>query len=176
MERRFAGRESMLKKICAFPASKIVLGLIIGLALFSLWQVFFVPYHNVSLLSFRQERANTELQIPALQNRGVSLGYATQVPMISQAQAIVLANQLEPTAAVNAKKIAGRYILLNYTANSETTPTRFTNQSAWCIWYQSVPLQVDNTAVDGTSSSPVQQDIYVFLDDRTGRELVVFWV
>jgi hypothetical protein len=83
---------------------------------------------------------------------------------------------LEPTAAVNAKKITSRYVLLNYTANSGTTPTNVENQPVWCIWYQHVPLQVNNTDVDGTSLALVQQDIYVFLDDRTGKELIAFWV
>ena len=169
--------KNVLAKVKISPIGKIVLGFMIGLLVFTMWQLFFVPHTNGPLLSFAQQNPEPEAQIPALQQAGVNLGHATQLSEMSQQQAILLANQLEPLAASGAQHVDSRYILLNYPANGgPTDQQRFLNVPAWLIWYQHVPVQANDPAVDPAPLSHPQQDVYVFIDDHTGRELLALWV
>jgi hypothetical protein len=158
------------------PISKIILGVLIGLLLFAIWQSVFVSHANGPLWSFMQGNSEMETQIPALQRAGVFLAHAAQQADLSQQQALLLANQLEPIAAVNAQHIDARYILLDYPVNNGSTgQQRFTDQPAWLIWYQHVPVQANDPAVDASALSQPQQDLFVFIDDHSGKELLALY-
>ncbi len=105
-----------------------------------------------------------QAQIPALQAEGITLGHPSQAPALSQQQALLLARQLIPDAATQAKSTTASYVLLNYPASSGHPA--FNNVPAWMIVYQQVPV---------TFSSQAHQDLYLFLDANTGKELLAIW-
>lgn len=105
-----------------------------------------------------------QAQIAALQAEGITLGHPSQAPTLSQQQALLLANQLMPEAATQAKSIQASYVLLNYPADSGHPD--FNNVPAWMIVYQQVPV---------TFASQSHQDLYLFLDANTGKELLAIW-
>jgi hypothetical protein len=105
-----------------------------------------------------------QAQIPALQAEGITLGHPSQTPALSQQQALLLANQLMPDVAMQAKSTTASYVLLNYPAGSGHPD--FNNVPAWMIVYRQVPV---------TFSSQTHQDLYLFLDASTGKELLAIW-
>ncbi len=108
-----------------------------------------------------------QAQIPALQAEGITLGHPSQTPALSQQQALLLANQLMPDAATQAKSTTASYVLLNYPASSNhPAHPDFNNVPAWMIVYRQVPV---------TFSSQTHQDLYLFLDASTGKELLAIW-
>ena len=107
-------------------------------------------------------------QISALQAEGITLGHPSQTPALTQQQALLIGSQLMPDAATQAKSTKASYVLLNYPASSNhTNSTSFNNVPAWMIVYQQVPV---------TFSSQSHQDLYLFLDANSGKELLAIWV
>lgn len=104
-------------------------------------------------------------QISALQAEGITLAHPSQAPGLTQQQALLLASQLEPDAATQAKSTKASYILLNFPAGGNGSSS-FNNVPAWMIVYQQVPV---------TFSSQSHQDLYLFLDANTGKELLAIW-
>lgn len=108
-----------------------------------------------------------QAQIAALQAEGITLGHPSQTPGLTQQQAVLLASQLMPDAATQAKSTKASYVLLNYPAGSNhPAHTSFNNVAAWMIVYQQVPV---------TFASQSHQDLYLFLDANTGKELLAIW-
>ncbi|HLI06812.1 MAG TPA: hypothetical protein VKV40_09605 [Ktedonobacteraceae bacterium] len=101
-----------------------------------------------------------ETQISALEAEGITLQHPSQAPGLSQQQALLLASQLVPQAAAQARNMKASYVLLNYPASN------FNNAPAWMIVYQQVPV---------TFASQSHQDLYLFLDANSGRELLAIW-
>ena len=106
---------------------------------------------------------------------GISLGHSSQTPALSAQQALQIAGTLEPDAAANAKKVISEYVLLNYAQKNSTQPD-MTNRPAWMIYYQQIPLQSSDPAVDPTPFPQSHHDLYVFLDATSGKELLAVWV
>ena len=90
-------------------------------------------------------------------------------------QALQIAGTLEPDAAAHAKKVISEYVLLNYAQKNSTQPD-MTNRPAWMIYYQQIPLQSTDPAVDPTPFPQSHHDLYVFLDATSGKELLAVWV
>lgn len=106
---------------------------------------------------------------------GISLGHPSQTPALSAQQALQIANELEPDAAANAKKVMSEYVLLNYAQKNAAQPD-MTNRPAWLIYYQQIPLQPSDPSVDPTPFPQTHHDLYVFLDANSGKELLAIWV
>lgn len=104
-------------------------------------------------------------QISVLQAEGITLAHPSQAPELTQQQALLLASQLEPDAATQAKSTKASYVLLNYPAGGNGSSS-FNNVPAWMIVYQQVPV---------TFSSQSHQDLYLFLNASTGKELLAIW-
>jgi hypothetical protein len=116
-------------------------------------------------------------QVPPLVAAGITLGHADQTSALNQQQALLIARQLEPDAATNAKKVGAQYILLNYIPpGTPGAHTSISNTPAWLILYQSIPSAPNDTSADPTSSSNSSHDLYVFLDANSGKELLKVWV
>lgn len=118
--------------------------------------------------------APTATQIPALLAQGITLSQTDQKPALSQQQALLIANQLEPEAASNAKKVGTYYALLNYpVTKTPATHPALNNVPVWLIEYQQIPLP----AADAGPAASVRtsHDLYVFLDANSGKELLALW-
>lgn len=156
----------------------VLAGLALGFVLFTLWQFVFIPRANAPFWSYIPGSSDSiGTPIAALQNTGVSLMPGPeQSAEMSQRQALLLANQLEPDEASKAQHIYSQYVLVSYVpSNGSTGSQSLVNVPAWLIWYQHIPLQANDPAVDPTPLAQTQQDLYVFIDDHTGRELLALW-
>ncbi|MDQ6660013.1 MAG: hypothetical protein M3Z24_03495 [Chloroflexota bacterium] len=109
-----------------------------------------------------------DMQFPPLTAAGISLSHTDQAPPLNRQQALLLASQLEPDAAANAKNIGNEFVLMSYT-NSATPAAHanFNNTPIWLIVYQKIPLG----STDASTKS--SYDLYVFLDASTGKELLL---
>ncbi len=116
---------------------------------------------------------NTPIGQPSpLVAAGVTLGRPSQTPALSQQQALLLAGQLEPDAAANAKQTSSEYVLLNYTnTSSSTSHSNLRNVPVWLVQYQQIPLASDSS-VDPNAPAHATYDLYVFLDANSGKELL----
>ena len=117
------------------------------------------------------------LQVSPLLAAGITLGKPLQPSALNQQQALLIAGELEPDAAANAKSTSTQYVLLNYTSRS-TPPVHpdLLNYPAWMILYQNIPLQPGDASVDPTPFPRSHHDLYVFLDANNGKELLAIWV
>lgn len=163
-----------------FPRGKVVGGILIALA--SIWFVllllhqFGVGAPGLSTLPFlpgRAPAAPTTVPASPLAAAGISLGYSTQTPALTQQQALLIASQLEPGAATQAKKTSAQYVLLNY-AGTTTSPS-LKNIQAWMIVYQQIPLAPGDLSADPTPAPQSYHNLYVFLDANSGKELLAIW-
>ncbi len=167
----------MAKKRSRFR-SKSVSGIVgaILLGLGCLWLGWLLlGQHNSSPGSFiwpSSSGANTNpssnAPLPQLSAEGITLGHAGQNPTLSQQQAVLLANQLEPDAANNAKNINARYVLLTHAS--------LNNIPVWMVSYQRIPIEPNNASVDPVPSTRSYHDLYVFVDANTGKEVLSVWV
>ncbi len=108
---------------------------------------------------------------------GISLGHPTQVPALTQQQALLIASQLEPDAATQANKTSTQYVLLNYAGlHTSTAHAGLSNVTAWMIVYQQIPLAPGDSSADPTRFPQTHHDLYVFLDANSGKELLDIWV
>lgn len=159
--------------------SRVLLGIGLGLALLAVWQIFFVAHDTVPMFwpwSAMFHSNMPELQYPPLLAVGISLGHADQQPALSKEQAMFIANQLRPDAAAQAKQIEARYVLLDYRAEpASTASASFQDVPTWLVWYQKIPLQATSALVDPTPFPQSYHDLYLFLDDSTGHELLSVW-
>src|SRR5947209_10246168 len=68
----------------------------------------------------------------------LSLPVQGQEPRLTQEQALLLANQMEPEAAATAAGIDERYALFSYT-NADTSQPSFAKVPVWVIHYKQLP-------------------------------------
>lgn len=135
-------------------------------------------FANISLPGVAPTNGS-ETQIPSLQAEGITLGHSDQTPTLNQQQAVLLASQLEPDAATQAKSTTARFVLLNYVrigTSATATQANLNNVPVWMIWYQQIPLQPANAAVDPTPFPHSTHDLYVFLDATSGKEVLSVWI
>lgn len=161
-------------------ASAIVGGILVALA--ALWLLWLMINHfgvGPGLSTFPLPMpglvpaANTTpvAQVEPLRAAGITLGTPHQEPTLTQQQALLLANQLEPSASVHAGQTSAQYVLLNYMGTQIT----LRDTPAWLIHYAQVPVQPADTSADPTAKT-TQHDLYVLLDANSGKELFSIWV
>lgn len=114
-------------------------------------------------------------QVSPLVTAGITLGQPTLPPALSRQQVLQIASQLEPNAASNAKSTSAQYVLLNY-ASTSAAHADLHNVPAWMVLYQNIPQATGDTSADPTSAATAHHDLYVFLDDTTGKELLAISV
>ena len=114
--------------------------------------------------------------IPQLVAEGISLSHASQSPTLSQQQAMTIANQLEPDAAMNAKSTNAKYVLLNYVPTGTSTHANVNNTPVWMVLYQRIPIAPNNASVDPVPSTRTYHDLYVFVDANSGKEVLSVWL
>ncbi|MBV9229935.1 MAG: hypothetical protein JOZ18_11530 [Chloroflexi bacterium] len=154
------------------------------LAIAFLWMIWLVQSRHGSISNGTAwtipgfgAKITPEAESAQLLAAGITLGHADQQPTLSQQQALFLASQLEPEAAVKAKSVSARYVLLNYPAANTSAPhPNLNNVPVWMVWYQTIPLEPADAAVDPTPSPNSHHDLYVFLDANNGKELLSIWV
>jgi hypothetical protein len=120
-----------------------------------------------------QSSSNSALQIPPLFAEGITLGHPSQPAALNQQQALLIASQAEPDAAANAASSHAAYVLLTYFSAGKAN---FNNVPVWMVFYQGIPLEPADAAVDPTPFPQSHHDLYVFLDANTGKELLTVWV
>ena len=159
---------------------RVVGGILIVMA--SLWLGLLLLYHfGMGIVGLSSQPlpglAPTTAPVSSLAAAGVSLGHPTRSPALTQQQALVIASQLEADAATKAKKTSAQYVLLNYTGTSTSTlHPDLNNVPAWMIIYQQIPLEYTDPSVDTTPFPQEHQDLDVFLDANTGKELLAIWL
>jgi hypothetical protein len=154
--------------------------LLIGVLGFA-WLIVYRPHSLTIPTSIRVPglvpASAPEVQLTPLLAAGITLGHADQQPTLNQQQALLIASQMEPDAASKARKTSARYVLLNYPGSGTPgTRTALKNVPVWMVWYQQVPLQPADAAVDPTPFPHSYHDLYVFLDANSGKELLSIWI
>ena len=97
-----------------------------------------------------------------------------QEPGLTQAQALLLAAQIEPQVAVKATEVSARYTLFSYQGSAPGAPS-FRNAPVWLIHYSGIAEPHPDTGADPHATS-ARHDFYVFLDARSGSELLAIWL
>ncbi|HEY3993546.1 MAG TPA: hypothetical protein VGM01_11790 [Ktedonobacteraceae bacterium] len=160
--------------------SAIIGGLLIcaTLAWFG-WLV--VRQHNPGLATIRfpfsglQAQPTTQAAGDPLLAAGVTLSAPSQgqTALLSEPQALLLANQMEPQAAAHASKVSAQYVSFNY-KGSGTTRASLHDVPAWLIHYTKVAEAGPDIAADPRATNP-SHDCYLFLDANSGQELLALW-
>ena len=117
------------------------------------------------------------MQITPLAAKGITLGHTDQTPALNKQQALLIASQLEPDAAIKSKSTSAQYVLLNYP--NKSTPAAHPDLNGvptWMVLYQKIPLEPTDASVDPTPFPHSYYDLYVFLDANSGKELLVVQV
>ncbi len=117
------------------------------------------------------------MQITPLAAKGITLGHTDQTPALNKQQALLIASQLEPDAAIKSKSTSTQYVLLNYP--NKSTPAAHSDLNGvptWMVLYQKIPLEPTDASVDPTPFPHSSYDLYVFLDANSGKELLVVQV
>lgn len=117
-----------------------------------------------------------DVQVPQLVAEGISLTHASQTSTLSQQQARVIAKQLEPEAATNAKSANAKYVSLTYTPTGASTHANINNVPVWMVVYQRIPIEPNNASVDPVPSTRSYHDLYVFIDANSGKEVLSVWL
>lgn len=159
--------------------SALIGGLLICSALG--WFIWLLVSQQQSGLVFRIPFTNTQNQptaqpsVDPLLAAGITLATpdSAQTSLLSQQQALVLANQLEPQAAARARSISAAYVLFNY-KGSTPMPGGLSGVPAWLIHYSRVASAGPDTAADPHATN-APHDCYLFLDANSGQELLAVW-
>lgn len=152
--------------------SAIVGGVLIcaGVAWFA-WLA--VHQFNGSAISMRfpfigQSQPTVQPTVDPLIAAGITLATPSQnqVAQLSQAQALLLADQTEPQAAAHASSVNATYVLFSYKENHAVP--------AWLVHYSKVNEPGPDTTADPHATSTAH-DCYVFLNATSGQELLALW-
>jgi hypothetical protein len=106
---------------------------------------------------------------------GITLGHPSHTAALSQQQALLIAGELEPDAATKAKSTSASYVLLNYPVGKAAAHANLTDVPVWMIVYQKIPRQPADASVEPTPLPLSYQNLYVFLDADSGKELLAIW-
>ena len=157
--------------------SGIAGGILLGIGVLWIGWLLLAPHSSVSDIPLWPgvQTASTPVNVQAtpLLAEGISLSIDNQTPTISQQQAVMLANQYEPSAASQATNVNARFVYLNYPViTTPATHSSYSNVPVWMVWYQHIPLASN----DPSASTRTSHDLYVFLDGSTGKEVLKVWV
>ncbi|HLI69994.1 MAG TPA: hypothetical protein VKV19_09590 [Ktedonobacteraceae bacterium] len=111
-----------------------------------------------------------------LASAGITLSSpgGSQTPRLTQQQAILLADQMQPEVAAHAGKVEALYTLFSYRGSNPDVAS-FQNDPVWLVHYSNVSEPPAATSADPHASS-THHDFYVFLDANSGRELLAIWL
>jgi hypothetical protein len=177
-KKRTQGRQpaSLTRSLSAIIGVIFFVVAIAGFAWYLAHQQQLLPLPALSIPGIAPTRPSME-QIPPLFAAGITLSHPTQTPGLNQRQALLIASQLEPEAAANAQNTSAQYVLLNYsTRDTPAAPSDLNHVPTWMILYQGIPLQPGDPSVDPTPFPQSHYDLYVFLNAKTGKELLAIWV
>jgi hypothetical protein len=161
-------------------ASAIIGAILVGTAI--LWFVWlYARQVNPALgaLNFSLPAAlhssSTATATDPLVAAGITLAIPAQdqQPSIGHEQAILLADQMQPDAALNAGSVSAEYVLLS--DSSKTLSATLQNTPAWVIHYTKVAEPHPDTSADPQART-TQHDLYIFLDATSGQELLALWL
>jgi hypothetical protein len=96
-----------------------------------------------------------------------------QSALLSEQQARLLADQMEPQAAAHAHSVSARYILFSYKGGTATIASA-NDIPAWFIHYINVAGPGSDTAADPHATN-TSHDCYLFLNANSGQELLALW-
>lgn len=97
-----------------------------------------------------------------------------QKPLLTQQQALLLANQAEPQVAVHAHGVDAVYTLFSY-KDSNSTSSSWQDVPTWLVHYTGVEEPQPDTAADPQATHR-SHDLYIFLDASSGQELLAIWL
>jgi hypothetical protein len=163
------------RRITAIIGGILIIGATCWLGWLLLRQFNSSPGITTSSLSSNGPGASPTVALSSLAAAGISLGHPLQTPALNQQQALLLAAALEPVAATQAKKVSSEYVSLNY-ADKSSAHSNLSDVPAWLIIYQHIPIASHDPSVDSTPSAQAYQDLYVFLDANSGKELLAIWL
>lgn len=175
------GRDTMVRKSQSSQSrfiSALVGGLLLALGLVWLGLLLLSQHQSISHLPALSipglgSTSVSVVQIPQLATVGITLSHTNQTPTLSQQQVLLIASELEPEAASKAKNVSAQYVLVT---SASTLRTSLNKTPAWMIWYQQIPLEPADAAVDPTPYPHSYHDLYIFLDETTEKELLSIWV
>jgi hypothetical protein len=106
---------------------------------------------------------------------GITLSAPTQgqEPLLTRQQAILLVDEMEPEAAVQASGATASYTLFSYKGSNSAAS--FHNVPAWLVHYTGISEPPPDTSSDPHASN-THHDLYVFLDANSGKELLAIWL
>ena len=165
----------------ARQVSAIVGGVLVGVA--ALWFIWlFARQVNPSLSVFTFPLPgvltnNTSTQsTEVLAAAGITLSSPSQnqPPLVAQQQALLLANQLQPQVAASAGGVNEEYTLVSYTSTNPSVPS-LRDVAAWMVHYSQVKEPGADTGADPHAST-THHDFYIFLDAKSGEELLAIWL
>ncbi|HEY0752633.1 MAG TPA: hypothetical protein VGD98_01535 [Ktedonobacteraceae bacterium] len=136
--------------------------------------------HNAGL-TFRfpftgsQSQPTAQPTVDPLLAAGITLATpgSGQTALLNRQQALLLANQMEPQAAVHASSVNAAYILFSY-KGSTTTTGALNSVPAWLVHYSKVVLAAPDNAADPHATN-TPHECYLFLDANSGQELLALW-
>jgi hypothetical protein len=122
-----------------------------------------------------QGQPTAQSTVDPLLAAGITLTTPTQgqSALLSEQQARLLADQMEPQAAAHASTVSARYILFSYKGSTATTASSH-DVPAWFIHYINVAGPGSDTAADPHATN-TSHDCYLFLDANSGQELLALW-
>ena len=154
-------------------------GIVLGCGLFLLiWLLFFhqttapIVSHWTSIVVISSPISAAGTLPAVLTADGINLTVPTQASVLSEAEALQIASQLNSDAASGAKTTSARYALLTYTAaaHGQNRPD-LQNVPVWMIWFQKI-VQPETSAAFATASL---HDLYVFINANTGQMELTVW-
>lgn len=148
---------------------------LVGLALlWSGWLYLHQTNSSVPFLSFRS--SSTPAPGDPLAAAGITLSTPAQgqQPQLTRAQALLLANQKEPTVAARAGLVDARYTLFSYKSADAAQPV-FNAVPVWMVHYTRINEPPPDTSAD-SHASRAPHDFYVFLGAQSGKELLAIWL
>lgn len=119
---------------------------------------------------------STNAPVDPLAAAGITLSAPPQgqEPGLTQQQAVLLADQVEPQMAAKATEIKAQYTLFSY-QGSGSGAASFQDVPAWLIHYSGISEPPPDTGADPHATG-AKHDFYVFLDANSGRELLAIWL
>lgn len=96
-----------------------------------------------------------------------------QEPRLTRQQALLLVNQMEPEAAAHNDGVTASYALFSYQGHNSAAS--FHDVPAWLVHYTQVSGPSPDTSADPHATS-AHHDLYVFLDAKSGKELLAIWL
>lgn len=159
--------------------SAIAGGLLICLVM--VWFVWLVVHQiNPSVVTIQfpftnQAQPTVQPTVDPLLAAGITLSTPAQgqTAQLTQSQALLLANQMEPQAAAHAGSVSAQFVLVSYKGNTTTTG-EVSGAPVWLIHYSNVSGVAPDTAADPHATN-TSHDCYLFLNASSGQELLALW-